>query len=94
MKTTWKIATAAVVAAAIATAPMAGAAPGKGHGKSGSAPGKTISAIAKGGGGAAGVLGALVTLKPTNVGLQNALSKVTATKTPDPTPDPTTEPAS
>jgi hypothetical protein len=64
----WKIATATLAAVAIAAAPMAGAKPGNGNGNgNGTKPanqGQTISAVAKAGGGAAGVLGALVQLKP------------------------------
>lgn len=85
----WKIATATLAAVAIASAPMAGANPGNGNGNgSGTKPanqGQTISAIAKSGGGAAGVLGALVQLKPNNLGLANALARVTAPKTTTPT---------
>lgn len=88
----WKIATASVVAAAIMSAPLAGAAPAdKGNGK-GNTVGKTVSEIAKKGGGAAGVVGALVQLKPTNKGLPKALQNVQKPK-PTPTPTPTPTPA-
>ncbi len=94
----WKIAAAALATAAIVSAPLAGAVPGNGNGngngnghgkRPATPPGQTISAIAKNGGGAAGVLGALIQLKPTNLGLQNAFKHVTATKTT--TPSPTTQ---
>ena len=87
----WKVAAAVVATAAIVSSPLASAKPGNGNGKKPvSPPGQTISAIAKNGGGAAGVLGALIGLKPTNKGLQNALNQVTKPKpTPDPTPTPT-----
>ncbi|MCB0932818.1 MAG: hypothetical protein KDB71_13105 [Mycobacterium sp.] len=82
------------------SAPAAGAAPNNGNGNSGGARntiGQTISAIAKNGGGAAGVLGALAQLKPNNKGLANALQRVlsrqTKTPTPTPSPDPTTPPS-
>lgn len=92
----WKIAAAATLAAvAVSSAPIAGATPsanGAANGKNGTTSvGKTISAIAKSGGGAAGVLGALSQLKPNNKGLLNALSQVTKPK-PTPTPTPTPEP--
>lgn len=86
----WKIAVATLAAAAIASAPLAGAKPannGNGN-KPVAPPGQTISAIAKAGGGAAAVLGGLIQLKPTNPGLPKALQRVTATKTPTPTPTP------
>lgn len=86
----WKIATATLAAVAIASAPMAGAKPGKGNdGTKPANQGQTISAVAKAGGGAAGVLGALVQLKPNNKGLQNALRNVTKPK-PTKTTTPTT----
>ena len=90
----WKIATATLAAVAIYAAPMAGAKPGNGNGNGngGTKPanqGQTISAVAKAGGGAAGVLGALVQLKPNNKGLQNALRNVTKPK-PTKTTTPTT----
>lgn len=92
----WKIATATLAAVAIASAPMAGAKPGKGNdGTKPANQGQTISAVAKAGGGAAGVLGALVQLKPNNKGLQNALRNVTKpkpTKTTTPTTTETTAP--
>lgn len=102
----WKIAAAALATAAIVSAPLAGAVPGNGNGngnghgkRPATPPGQTISAIAKNGGGAAGVLGALIQLRPTNLGLQNAFKHVTATKTTTPspttqttTPNPTTQP--
>ncbi|HPX37222.1 MAG TPA: hypothetical protein PLH92_12140 [Mycobacterium sp.] len=84
-----------LAAVAIASAPVAAAAPNSNaNGNSGSTPrntiGQTISAIAKSGGGAAGVLGALVQFKPGNLGLANALQRVIAPKpTPTPTPAPT-----
>lgn len=90
----WKIAAAAIAAAAIASAPLAGAKPsttGNGN-KPTTPPGQTISSIAKAGGGAAGVLGGLIQLKPTNLGLPKALQRVTATKTPTPTPTETPAP--
>lgn len=94
----WKVATAGLVAAAVMSAPIAGAAPNNGNGNSGGARnniGQTISAIAKNGGGAAGVLGALSQLKPNNKGLANALQRILSrqTVTPDPTPDPTPTPS-
>lgn len=80
----WKYAAASVAVAAIASAPFAAAAPkgdnGNGH-KPVSPPGQSISQIAKTGGGATGVLGALVTAKPSNPGLPNALQHVTANST-------------
>lgn len=90
----WKIATATLAAVAIASAPLAGARPGNGNGNGNgnrptTPPGQTISAIAKSGGGAAGVLGALIQLRPNNLGLQNALARVTRPK-----PTPTTETSS
>ena len=86
----WKIATATLAAVAIASAPMAGAKPGKGNdGTKPANQGQTISVVAKAGGGAAGVLGALVQLKPNNKGLQNALRNVTKPK-PTKTTTPTT----
>ncbi len=90
----WKVAAAVVATAAVVSAPMADAKPGNGNGKKPvSPPGQTISAIAKSGGGAAGVLGALAGLKPNNKGLQNALKNVTKPKpTPTPTPTPTPPP--
>jgi hypothetical protein len=94
----WKVATASVLAAAIVSAPVASAAPGNGNnGGSGARNtiGQTISAIAKSGGGAAGILGALVQLKPNNKGLANALQRVLShktTATPTPTPAPTSTP--
>ena len=56
----WKIATASVVAAAIMSAPLAAAAPSGGTSGKGNTVGKTVSEIAKTGGGADGVVGALV----------------------------------
>ncbi len=86
-----------LAAVAIASAPVAAAAPNtNANGNAGTSIstgtnvntgtprnniGQTISAIAKSGGGAAGVLGALVSLKPGNLGLINALQRVTAPKT-------------
>ncbi len=87
----WKIAAAAVAAAAIASAPLAGAKPSGTGNKPPTPPGKSISQIAKTGGGAAGVLGALRTAKPTNPGLPKALANATKPK-PTPTPTPTPEP--
>ena len=87
----WKIAAATAAVAAIISAPLAGAKPantGTGN-KPATPPGQSISSIAKTGGGAAGALGGLISLKPTNPGLPNALQRVTATKTPTPTPEPT-----
>lgn len=97
----WKFAGVAIAAVAIAAAPLAGAKPatnGNGN-KPVTPPGKTISGIAKTGAGAAGVLGGLISLKPNNKGLQNALQQVTKPKptptpTPEPTPTPTPEPTS
>lgn len=87
----WKVTAATLAAIAITSAPLAGAAPGNGNGKKPvPSRGQTISAIAKAGGGAAGVLGALVQLKPGNLGLQNALKNVTKPK-PTSTPSPTTQ---
>lgn len=99
----WKVATATLAAAAVFSAPVAGAAPGaNGNGNNGGRTtiGQTISAIAKSGGGAAGILGALVQLKPNNKGLQNALQRIlanqtkTSTSTQTSTPTETTTPAS
>ncbi len=93
----WKIAAAALTAAAIVSAPLAGAKPatnGNGNGnKPTTPPGRTISVIAKSGGGAAGVLGALVQLKPTNPGLPKALQNATRTKTTSPTTSGTSTPS-
>jgi hypothetical protein len=93
----WKVATASVLAAAIVSAPVASAAPGNGNnGGTRNNVGQTISAIAKNGGGAAGILGALVQLKPNNKGLANALQRILSKKTtatPTPPPAPTTTPA-
>ena len=111
----FKVAAVTTLAAvAIASAPVAAAAPNtNANGNAGSSAstsagtnagtgtprnniGQTISAIAKSGGGAAGVLGALVQFKPGNLGLLNALQRVTAPKTTTstatstPTPAPTT----
>ncbi len=87
----WKIATASVVAAAIMSAPIAAAAPGKGKVDSTrNTTGKTVSQIAKSGGGAAEILKAKIALKPTNKGLPKALANV---QKPKPTPTPTTDPA-
>lgn len=79
----FKMAVASMAVAAMVTAPAANAAPNNGNGSNRNTTniGQTISAIAKSGGGAAGVLGALVQLKPGNLGLLNALQKVTAPKT-------------
>lgn len=86
----WKMAVAAMAAAAVVSAPAANAAPanGSGNGSANSAAnrtttsiGQTISAIAKSGGGAAGILSKLSELKPGNLGLLNALQRVTAPKT-------------
>ena len=93
----WKIAAAATLAAvAVSSAPLAGATPSAGSGNGNAngnrgttSIGQTISAIAKNGGGAAGVLGALVQLKPGNFGLANALQRVTAPKSTTATPTPT-----
>lgn len=90
----WKMAVAAMAAAAVVSAPAANAAPASGSG-TGSASGtanrpttsigQTISAIAKSGGGPAAILGALVQFKPNNHGLLNALQRLTTPKTTDTT---------
>lgn len=85
----WKVATASVLAAAIVSAPVASAAPGSGNNGGNGARntiGQTISAIAKNGGGAVGILGALVQLKPNNKGLANAVQRLLSHQTPAPTP--------
>ncbi len=92
----WKIATASVLAAAVMSAPVAAAAPGNSNANGNSAGprntiGKTISEIAKNGGGSAGVLGALVNFKPNNKGLAKALQNALKPK-PEPTPTPTPTP--
>lgn len=91
----WKIATASMVAAAIISAPVAGAAPGNGSGNNGGTRpniGQTISQIAKSGGGAAAILGQLVQFKPNNKGLaralQNLLKPKPVTDPPAPAPAP------
>lgn len=81
----WKITTASVLAAAIMSAPVAGAAPGNDHGNNGGTRntiGQTISQIAKSGGGAAAVLGQLVQFKPNNTGLAKALQNALKPKPP------------
>ena len=93
----WKIATASVLAATVMSAPVAAAAPGT-HNGNGSTTGprntigKTISEIAKNGGGSAGILGALVNFKPNNKGLAKALQNALKPKS-EPTPEPTPTPA-
>lgn len=93
----WKIATASVLAAALMSAPVAGAAPGNSNGNGNSAGarntiGQTVSQIARTGGGSAGVLGALSQLKPANTGLAKALQNALKPK-PAPETDTTVTPA-
>lgn len=92
----WKIATASVLAAAVMSAPVAAAAPGNSNANGNTAGprntiGKTISEIAKNGGGAAAIHQALINFKPNNKGLANALQQILKPK-PTPTPEPTPEP--
>lgn len=94
----WKMAVATMTAAAMVSAPVAGAAPSNSNANANANGGRanvgqTISAIARNGGGAAGVLGALGQLKPGNLGLANAFQRVTAPKTTTPTPTATPTPA-
>ena len=89
----WKYAAAGVAVAAIISAPLVSAAPGKDKKPSNPGKGATISQIAKNGGGVVAIKSAQASAKPDKKGPQRALERVTAnqSKTKTTTPSPTTQ---
>ena len=89
----WKYAAAGVAVAAIISAPLVSAAPGKDKKPANPGKGSTISQIAKNGGGVVAIKSAQASAKPDKKGPQRALERVTAnqSKTKTTTPSPTTQ---